>query len=73
MVHFMKGYCSSVIFGGRLADMETWGLLLKHITVHDGLSPTVLFVLLFKYNIGGVKTYRQQIQSKSDFCDVTLV
>ena len=30
-------------------------------------------VLLFIYYIGGVKTCWKQLQSESDFCDVTLV
>ena len=33
----------------------------------------VLYVLLIIYYIGGVQTYWQQLQSESDFCDVTLV
>ena len=37
------------------------------------MVPTVLFVLLFIYYIGGVKTSWKQLQSESDFCDVTLV
>ena len=41
-------------------------------TVHDGMVQTVLFVLLFIYYIGGVKTSWKQLLSESDFCDVTL-
>ena len=37
------------------------------------MSPTVLFVLLFIKNIGGVKTYWQKLQSERGFCDVALV
>ena len=43
------------------------------ITVHGGMASNVLFVLLFIYYIGGVKTCWKQLQSEGDFCDVTLV
>ena len=55
-------------------DCSVGDYLKEHIrTVHKGVLPTILFVLLFIYYIGGVKTYLQQLESECDFCDATLV
>ena len=76
---FIKGVCCSVIF--VLLYCDVWekdcrdgDYLNGHIiTVHGGMASNVLFVLLFIYYIGGVKICWKQLQSESDFYDVTLV
>ena len=51
-----RGFFSTVTYGGRPAEVR----VLPHEghirAVHEGMVPTVLFVLLFIYYIVGVKT-----------------
>ena len=46
--------------------------IIKILSLIKWLS-NVLYVLLFIYYIGGVKTYWKQLQSEIDFCDDALV
>ena len=72
LVLFKKGFLLYCDVCGK--GCSNGNYLEGHIrTVHDGMVQTVLFVQLFIYYIGGVKTSWKQLQSESDFCDVTLV
>ena len=69
---FKKGFLLYCDIWGK--DCRGENYLEGHIrAVHEGMVPTVLFVLLFINYIRGEKSCWKQLQSESDFYDVTLV